>query len=98
MPATGKGVIYSYTRIQTSPPIYELLTPSTLVVIDLEEGREATKPIVAQWQLRCSWHALSISHYQAPGWGIFCGRGNLNLGGTVFLGSSDVTVTGDDYP
>ena len=37
VPATGKGLIYSYTRIQTSPPIYELLTPSTLVVIDLEE-------------------------------------------------------------
>ena len=37
-PSSGRGVIYSLTRIQNSPPIYGLLTPTTLAIIDLEDS------------------------------------------------------------
>lgn len=35
--ASGNGVIYSVTRIQTSPPVYDFLTPTSLAIVDLEE-------------------------------------------------------------
>jgi len=36
--ASGNGVVYSMTRIQTSPPVYDFLTPTSLAVIDLDEN------------------------------------------------------------
>jgi len=36
--ASGNGVVYSMTRIQNSPPVYDLLTPTSLAVVDLEEN------------------------------------------------------------
>ena len=36
--ASGRAVLYSRTRVLSSPPLYGLLTPFTIGVIDLEEN------------------------------------------------------------
>lgn len=36
--ASGRATLYSLTRIHNSPPRYNLLSPTSVAVIDLEEG------------------------------------------------------------
>ena len=38
LPACGRATLYSFTLIHNSPPRYNLLSPTTLAVIDLDEG------------------------------------------------------------
>ncbi len=35
---SGKGILYAESKVQQSPPIYGLLSPTRVVIVDLEEG------------------------------------------------------------
>ena len=37
-PLSGRGVLYSATKVQNSPAIYGILSPFTVAVVDLQEG------------------------------------------------------------
>ena len=41
-PASGRGVLYAATKVHSSPPIYGILSPMRVGIIDLEEGIRVT--------------------------------------------------------
>ena len=37
-PASGSGVLYAATKVHSSPPIYGILSPMRVAIVDLEEA------------------------------------------------------------
>lgn len=46
-PLSGRGTLYSYTRVWAAPAVFEEEVPYTLCVVDLEEGLRVASRLLA---------------------------------------------------